>query len=214
VMTSTTSSQFATPSNPALAVSDVVSTAKEQAASIADASKHEARAVTRDAKEHTKEVLNQSREQLRRQADEQFRSLAETLGDIGRQLSGLANGDPQEGVAADLASDLASHVTRLGERAQQGGLDGALRDVKQFARRRPTVFLLAALGGGVVAGRVVRASDSHALVEAVKADGDDSETGPAPADGLTTAGGYTRAGVAMPIVSAQIERSEASGDGL
>ena len=160
------------------AMSHVASTAKEQVATVADASLHEAKAVAKDAKAHTQAVLSQSRDQLRQQADDQFRNFAGTLSDIGRQLSNMGQGRPESGLVVDVTNDIASTVARFGERVDQGGLDGTLQDVKRFSRKRPGVFLLASLGGGVMVGRLLRTSDHHALVEAAKPSSDDDEAQP------------------------------------
>ena len=170
-MTSTTPTQSSTPGQHAAdAASGAVSTAKEQAASVVDTSKAEVRSVADDARSHAREVLAQSRDQLRSQSEEQLRNLAETLADIGRQLSCMAEGQPQSGMVLDATNGLADAVGQVGERLERDGLDGALRDVTQFARRRPGVFLLASLASGLLVGRVLRSSDRHALVDAAKAE--------------------------------------------
>jgi hypothetical protein len=152
------------------AASDVASTVQQQASSLADASKREAKAVVADATTHAKDVLGQSRDQLRQQADEQLRSFAGTVSDIGRQLTSLANGQAQSGLVVDVANDLASTLSRFGDRVEAGGVEGTLGDVKRFARNKPGLFLLASLGGGLAAGRLLRSADPHAVMDAVKAE--------------------------------------------
>jgi hypothetical protein len=44
------------------------------------------------------------------------------------------------------------------ERLESGGLEGVLRDVSSYARRRPGMFLLSAAGVGFLAGRLTRAA--------------------------------------------------------
>jgi hypothetical protein len=156
-------------------LSDAASTAKAQVATVADASMHEAKAVAKDAKAHTQEVLSQSRDQLRQQADDQFRNFAGTLSDIGRQLNNMVQGRPESGLVVDVTNDIAASVARFGERVDRGGVDGTLQDVKRFARKRPGAFLLASLGGGVMVGRLLRTSDHHALVDAAKPTSDKSD---------------------------------------
>jgi hypothetical protein len=158
------------------AAAEVATTAKEQAGAVAETSKEELKTVARDAKEQARDVLGQSREQLRGQANEQARRLSETLTDVSRQLSGMARGESApQGLVADVTNQLASSAEQLGQRLQTGGLEGALDDVKRFARQRPGVFLAAALGSGIVVGRLLRSVDTHALLEAAKPGTDDAQ---------------------------------------
>jgi len=142
-----------------------------------DTSKAEIRSVADDVRSEAKDVLAQSREQLRRQSDEQFRNMAGTLSDISRQLARLAEGQPESGIVLDATNGLADTVGQLGERFQRDGIDGALRDATQFARRRPGVFLLASVGGGLLLGRVLRSSDRQALVDTAKSEVSQSTDG-------------------------------------
>jgi hypothetical protein len=176
-MTSVTSGDVSGQRPVAEAASDVTATAKEQAASVANASMDEAKSVANNATSHAKEVLSQSRAQLRQQADEQFRSFSGTLSDIGRQLTSMTQGQPQQGVVADVANDLASQLSRLADRADQRGVDGLLQDVSRFARNKPGLFLLASFGGGVVSGRLLRTADQHGLIEAAKSSASGASNG-------------------------------------
>jgi hypothetical protein len=168
---------------------DVTSTAQEQVASVANASMNEAKSVANDATSHAKEVLSQSQAQLRQQADEQLRSLSRTLSDIGRQLTTMTHGQPQQGIVADVANDLASQLSRFADRADQRGVDGLLQDVSRFARKKPGLFLLASFGGGVVSGRLLRTADQHGLMEAAKSANGPSNGGSSRPDSIDITGG-------------------------
>src|SRR4051812_4827613 len=148
--------------------SEVAHTAKDQAASVVDATKEQGAAVVRDAKQHAQDLAQQTREQLRSQAQDQMSSLADTIQAIARQLDGLANGQPEPGMALDVTKQVASTAHRMGDRLQQDGMEGMIGEVKQFARQRPGVFLAASLVGGMVAGRVLRSTDVHALADKAK----------------------------------------------
>jgi len=56
----------------------------------------------------------------------------------------------------------------VSERMDEQGMEGVLSDVKQFARRRPGVFLAASLVGGLVAGRMLRSGDMSEFVDTMK----------------------------------------------
>jgi hypothetical protein len=168
---------------------EIVSTAKDHASSIADASKDEVKTLARDAKSHAEGVLAQSRDQLRMQADEQLHNVAGTLSDIGRQLSNMAQGQPQAGPVVDVTHDVAASVARFGERLEQGGVEGTMQEARRFARQRPGVFLLASLGAGMVVGRVLRSADQRALLDAAKPR-HDRESDEAPAEQLDLTQGF------------------------
>jgi hypothetical protein len=60
------------------------------------------------------------------------------------------------------ADEIASFATRL----EGEGIEGVMRDVGNFARRRPTAFLTVTFGAGLLAGRLVKNMDTEKLKEA------------------------------------------------
>jgi uncharacterized protein YjbJ (UPF0337 family) len=158
---------------------EVASAVKEQASAVTGVSKDEAVAVAQHAATHVRDVVDRSRDEVRRRADEQARQLASTLNGLGRELTDVARGNaPVEGVVADVATQLGSTVTNFAQKLEDGGLDGALRDLKDFSRRRPGMFLLASMGAGVVCGRVWRSADTQSLIQATKPTADGANSAP------------------------------------
>jgi hypothetical protein len=158
------------PPQPATqAASELATTGKEQASQVVGASKQQVQEVAQDAKAHAQQVVAQSRDQLREQANEQAQRLAGTLDEIGGQLHAMARGEgAPEGVVGDVTRQLASTATQASRRLQNGGFEGLVGDVKRFARKQPGVFFLASAGAGFALTRMLRAADTHALVEAAK----------------------------------------------
>jgi uncharacterized protein YjbJ (UPF0337 family) len=151
---------------------DVAGTARDQAGSVASKAMDEASTVADDAKFQARRLADQSRGELRRSADEQAHRLAETLRDISGQLHEMARGEaPAPGLVSDVTHQAAGSTQRMAQRLDDKGMEGVLDDVKQFARRRPGVFVLGALGAGVVAGRLLRALDTDAIMQAAKPSG-------------------------------------------
>jgi hypothetical protein len=71
----------------------------------------------------------------------------------------LAEGRPEEaGQLSAYAQKAAGKVTDVAERVEARGVEGALDDMKSFARRRPGVFLLGAGIAGFATGRLLRAA--------------------------------------------------------
>ncbi|HEY3832127.1 MAG TPA: hypothetical protein VGO03_07525 [Acidimicrobiia bacterium] len=148
--------------------SEVAGEMKDQATSFADSTKQAGVEVARDAKEHVQDVVGQTRDQLRAQANDQMHNLAETVHAIAQQLDGLTSGQPQPGMVLDVANQLASNAHTIGDHLEQGGMEAVVGDVKQFARQRPGMFLAASLVGGMLAGRMLRSTDTRQLAQSVK----------------------------------------------
>jgi hypothetical protein len=147
----------------------VGSTAKERAGGVASTTGEEARAVANEARAHAGELVDQTRDQLRAQASEQTSRLSGTLRDIGDELHNMATGESAPGgPVADITKQLAAAAHKTSARLEVGGVDGAMADLKRFARNRPGMFLLGALGAGFAVGRLVKAVDTHAVMDAAK----------------------------------------------
>jgi hypothetical protein len=86
----------------------------------------------------------------------------QTLGTLGQDLDRMA-GQADSGLASDLVRNAAERVQTVSRHLEGREPAQLLDDVRDFARRRPGVFLLGALAAGVVAGRVARgAQKAHA----------------------------------------------------
>ena len=59
-------------------------------------------------------------------------------------------------------------MQRLADSLENRRPEELLDDVKRFARQRPGVFVLGALGAGFLAGRVLRNVDTSSIAEAAK----------------------------------------------
>jgi hypothetical protein len=161
---------------------EVASTAKDRAAEVSGAAGAEVKAVAQDAAAHARQLVDETRGQLRTQASEQTDRLTGTLRDVAAQLQSMAEGrGAATGVVGDVTSQLASTAQRAASRLDEGGLDAMVADVKRFARNRPGVFIAAAVGAGFVAGRLIKAADTHALIDAAKPDAGSPSNGDAVA---------------------------------
>lgn len=179
------------------------STAADAKALVSDA-KGEAMAVVGDAKDKARDLASDARQQLRQQADEQAGRAGAAMRELSGQLTAMA-GAADGGLVPDLARQASSTIEGLADRLDEGGLDTIVADVKRFARNKPGTFLLGAAAVGLLAGRLTRSADTHALVEAAKPS--DGSTEP-PSSDVTgtgtvdlTGGGLTGGGVeSIPLV--------------
>ncbi len=147
--------------------SSVKDVAKDQAASVAggasDAAQHvagvakeQAGQVTAEAGRQVKQLVGQAQSELSSQAQTQQQRAASGLRSVGEQLSSMAQGSEQSGVATDLAAQAADRVHQIAGWLENRDPASVLEEVRVFARRRPGAFLAIALGAGVLAGRVAR----------------------------------------------------------
>ena len=169
-----------TQGNPSRSVNEATSALAEKAGEVGAAVSDEARNVAQDARDHARQMAFESRESLRSEASNQAARLASTLREIGGQLRSMADTQPGGGVAVDMGRQLADTATRAAHKLETGGVDATLADLKRFARRRPGLFLMGAMGAGFAAGRLLKAADTHSLMEAAQHSGDDPAVLPEP----------------------------------
>ncbi|HEX4867997.1 MAG TPA: hypothetical protein VFV32_10260 [Acidimicrobiales bacterium] len=161
----------------------VAHTAQSQLAEVKDEAAAQAQGVVQDAKVQARRLVDDSRRELTRQAEDQTARLAGGVRDISQQLQGmLRGGEAPQGMVADLASQAADAAARFADTLEQRRPDELLDELRGLARRRPGMFLLGALGAGLVVGRLVKAADTHGIVDAAKG-AVTGEDGPTPTNG-------------------------------
>jgi hypothetical protein len=124
------------------AVSDVKGTAAEQAQRVAAEAKTQARNVTAD-------VRDRLGEQARTQNDRLVGSIRQTADQLDEM-----RGERGDSPAATVVSRVADGGRQLADYLDRNGPEGVLREVQDFARRRPGAFLATALAAGFVVGRL------------------------------------------------------------
>ena len=128
------------------AVGEVASTAKDQARVLTDEAKYQAR---RACVHHAPAAVGAGRAASATRVPG-LRSFAD-------QLQALSDGRRKDaGTVADWTGEIQRRVRRWSTRLESGGVDGVLRDLSSFARRRPVMFLGACMAAGVVVGRLVK----------------------------------------------------------
>jgi hypothetical protein len=154
--------------DPGLAVSDgKVEAAKEQAAhlgeeaavstkKVAGTAKNEAAGVAHEAKRQAKDLFGEARGELFDQAKVQQERVASGLRSAGDELGRMAESAEQPGVAADVVAQLATRAGGVATWLEQRDPGSLLREVKDYARRRPGTFIAIAAAAGIVAGRLTR----------------------------------------------------------
>ena len=153
-------------SNSAGASPGAVSVVKERAGEVGVVAGEEATAVVEESKFEAQRLIQQSRETLRAEAATQTTRIASTLRDIGQQLRTMTQQPGTSGIAVDVGRQLADTAQRAATKLDDNGVETLMTDLKRFARRRPGAFLAGALGAGFVTGRLLKAADTHSLMDA------------------------------------------------
>jgi len=149
---------------------NVGQTAKEAGSQVASTAADQAKEVAATTKRQAQDLLQQGRSQVRQQAVGQQQKAAQGLSSIAGELRGLANGSSQgaPGPARDLLEQASDKVEEFSTWLQNREPADLLDEVRNFARRKPGVFLLGAAAAGILAGR---------LTSGVKAAHTDSSSG-------------------------------------
>jgi hypothetical protein len=159
---------------------EVAATAAQQTKDVASTAMDKAAEVTHEATAQVRDLVSETTHQVRTQAEAQTTKLAEGIASLGDQLRALVDGRPEDAQAVrDYVQQGADRLVHVADRLQRQGLDGTIEEVQRYARRRPGMFLLGALGVGIGVGRLVRGA--QAASSSSSSSPTSSPTGPAPA---------------------------------
>lgn len=143
------------------ATREVAHEAKAAAGDVAGTAVEKAGEVQQEAVAQVRNLVHEATTQVRTQADAQTARVAEGMGSLGDQLRALVDGRPEDAaMIRDYLQEGADRLSSWSARLQSQGIEGTLDEVQRFARRRPGVFLLGALGLGVGVGRVLRGAQA------------------------------------------------------
>lgn len=128
--------------------------------------KDQARTVAHEAREQTRQVLHQLRRHTDEQARHQSRRAAGAIRQWTGELEAIGDDAKPDSPMRGVVQQVAEQGHRAADYLETEGLHGAVRDVQDFARRRPGLFLAGALVAGFLVGRAVKAvasaEDPHA----------------------------------------------------
>jgi hypothetical protein len=140
-----------------------------KAADVKDKAVAEAANVADSAREEAVYVLGEVREQLSGHVDDAASRLAGAVKAAADELRSMAERSEQpRGTMTTLVRQLADRSSQVGERLETDGYRGMVDELARYGRNRPGVFLLAAGAAGFAAGRLLRNTDTQAIVHAAK----------------------------------------------
>jgi hypothetical protein len=152
---------------------------REAASDVKDTAKDQALRVGQEAGAQARNLAGEVRDRVGEQARTQNDKLVGTIRQTADQLDEM-RGDRAEGPAAAVVSRVADSGRQFADYLESNGPEGVLREVQDFARRRPGAFLATALAAGFVVGRLgkgVAKADSGAGTDKPRNDAFSSGTG-------------------------------------
>lgn len=118
-----------------------------------------AREAAREAQAATRQLKDTGRESLERgksTAADQTEALASAMSAAAGQLRGSNQ------TLADYAQKISRSVSGAADQIRNRSLDELLTDARAFARRNPSVFILASVGAGLALSRFLRTTTERA----------------------------------------------------
>jgi hypothetical protein len=158
--------------------------AGQAASNVAGTAKDQARRVTEEASAQARNVASEVKGRVTDQARTQNDKLVDGIRRMADELDQMKS-ERTEGPAVAVVTRVAHGGRQVADYLADNGPEGVLREVQDFARRRPGAFLATALVSGFVVGRlgkgVLNAADTPALTGKPRTDSFVSTT-PAYAD--------------------------------
>ncbi|SNY49285.1 hypothetical protein [Paractinoplanes atraurantiacus] len=127
--------------------------AGEAAADVKDTAKQQARRVGDEARTQVSNLASDVKTKVNEQARSQNDRLVGSIRDTADQLDQM-RGDRGDTPAAQVVTRIADGGRQFADYLDRNGPEGVLREVQDFARRRPGAFLATALAAGFVVGRL------------------------------------------------------------
>jgi hypothetical protein len=127
--------------------------AGQAAGEVKDTAKQQAQRVGSEAKTQVRNVASEVRGKVSDQARTQNDKLVGGIREMADHLDEM-RGDRQDSPATQIVSRVADSGRQLAGYLETNGPEGVLREVQDFARRRPGAFLATALAAGFVVARL------------------------------------------------------------
>lgn len=121
-----------------------------------DTAGEQTKRVAREAGQQARNLVHEGRQQLTEQAHEGQRKAAQSLHTLADQLDDMYAKSDQSGMAPEMIHQAAGHTRTVASWLDERQPGDLLNEVRDFARRKPGVFLAGAAIAGVLVGRLTR----------------------------------------------------------
>jgi hypothetical protein len=186
---------------------EVSQSAKQASGQVTQTATEQARLMVSEARQQTHDLFGQARDQAREQAHIQQQKAVGGLRQLGDELSKmckLTEASGQSGLASELARQASDRAHGIATWLEQREPHDLVEEVRDFARRRPSAFLVGAALAGMVAGR---------LTKGVMAGGNDgTRSGEPAALPVSTSGSATPLAGSAAAGGMNVSAESASGD--
>jgi gas vesicle protein len=140
---------------------ELAQSTKESAAQVARTAQQEASNVAGEVKTQVQSLAAEARQKASGRVDDQKSKAADLLRTTGDELHSLGGGD-QSRLTQELTRRASEQAHTVADFLDRYSPEEMLGHVRDFARRKPGLFLLAAGAAGVVTGRLVRGATAAA----------------------------------------------------
>ena len=130
--------------------------AGEAGGHVAQTAADQAREVVSETARQARDLLDEAGGHARDQASVQQQKAASQLRSVADELWEMTAKGGQSGVATEVAQQAAERIHGMASWLEQREPADVLQAVRDFARRRPGVFLAGAVAAGLAAGRLTR----------------------------------------------------------
>jgi hypothetical protein len=130
-----------------------------EVATVAHEAAAQASTVAREAGQGVQDVVDEARRVIHDEADKQTHALSDSMRRLGGDLTGMSH-NADDTPAADYVGRIGDSLESAAARLDDGGIDGALDQLRSVARRRPGMFLLGSAMSGFAVARVMRHADA------------------------------------------------------
>jgi hypothetical protein len=137
---------------------ELAQSAAESTKQVAQTVKQEASNVTGEVASQAKTLASEATDKVQTQLDEQRSRVANTLRTTGDELGSLATEHDHSRLTAELTRRAAEQARSVADYLERTSPNEVLDQARDFARRRPGAFLVAAGLAGFVVGRVFRSA--------------------------------------------------------
>ena len=136
----------------------VAAVARKDASDLAGSAREQAGRVTDEVRAQGRQLVDDTRRELQAQCAVQAARATGSLRRLSSEAGALAEGRPRDaGSVGHYVEEAADRLDAWAETLDAMGVDGAVREAADFAKRRPAVFVAGAAVAGLAVGRLLRA---------------------------------------------------------
>ncbi|HUQ62042.1 hypothetical protein [Lentzea sp.] len=138
--------------------SEVAQHAMEAAGQVGSTVRDQAAQVTHETAGQARRVVGDVRERVASEAEQQATRVSKQLGRIADELGEMARGASPDSLSAGAIQGVADTSRQAARFLDERGAQGLLDSARDYARRKPGMFLLGAAVAGFLVGRVAKSA--------------------------------------------------------